>query len=69
VDGKRSVNVLPAGWYVLANWCDDGIPESTMYRWRAAIRRNLEGQVNDALVAAQELLDAEGLIGRTAEMA
>lgn len=62
VDGKRSLNVLPAGWYCMANWDDDGRPESTLYRWRAGIRRELERQVNEALVAAQEVLDAEGLI-------
>lgn len=62
VDGKRSTNVLPAGWYEMANWDDDGRPESTLRRWRSAIRRDLDGSVNEALVAAQEILDAEGLI-------
>lgn len=62
IDGKRSQNVLPAGWYNMANWDEDGRPESTLYRWRAGIRRDLERQVNDALVAAQEILDEEGLI-------
>ncbi|UHC81676.1 hypothetical protein LS633_25255 [Pseudomonas sp. NIBR-H-19] len=60
--GKRSTSVLPEAWYVLSNWCDEGRPEPTLYRWRTAIRRNLESMVNDALVAAQEVLDAEGLI-------
>lgn len=62
VDGKRSTNVLPAGWYEMANWDDDGRPESTLRRWRSGVRRELDGSVNEALVAAQEILDAEGLI-------
>lgn len=61
-EGKRSVAVLPAGWYDITNWDNDGKPESTRYRWRSGIRKGLEGQVNDALMAAQELLDSEGLI-------
>lgn len=61
-DGKRSVAVLPDAWYDVNRWDDDGKPESTLYRWRSSIRRCLENQVNDALVAAQEILDAEGLI-------
>lgn len=61
-EGKRSTNVLPAGWYVMSNWCNEGKPESTLYRWRSGIRRGLENQVNDALMCAQEILDSEGLI-------
>lgn len=59
---KRSTAVLPAAWYDITNWDNDGKPESTRYRWRSGIRKGLEDQVNDALMAAQELLDAEGLI-------
>lgn len=61
-DGKRSTNVLPEGWYVLSNWCDEGRPEPTLYRWRTAIRKSLDQMVDNALVAAQEVLDAEGLL-------
>ncbi|QHF03321.1 hypothetical protein N015_13255 [Pseudomonas asturiensis] len=61
-DGKRSTNVLPEGWYVLANWCDEGRPEPTLYRWRTAIRKSLERMVDEALVAAQEVLEMEGLL-------
>ncbi|WP_460128206.1 hypothetical protein [Pseudomonas sp. S3_A09] len=61
-EGKRSAAVLPAAWYDIANWDNDGKPESTRYRWRSSIRKALDRQMNDALVAAQELLDAEGLI-------
>lgn len=59
---KRSTAVLPAAWYKIDNWDNDGKPESTRYRWRSSIRKALDDQVNEALTAAQELLDAEGLI-------
>jgi hypothetical protein len=59
---KRSTSVLPAAWYDMANWDNDGKPESTRYRWRSSIRKSLDDQVNEALAAAQELLDSEGLI-------
>jgi hypothetical protein len=59
---KRSTAVLPAAWYNIDNWDNDGKPESTRYRWRSSIRKSLDDQVNEALTAAQELLDAEGLI-------
>lgn len=61
-EGKRSVAVLPAAWYDITNWDNDGKPESTRYRWRSNIRKALDDQVNEALTAAQELLDTEGLI-------
>lgn len=61
-EGKRSASVLPAAWYDITNWGNDGKPESTRYRWRSSIRKALDDQVNEALTAAQELLDAEGLI-------
>jgi hypothetical protein len=54
--------VLPAACYDITNWDNDGKPESTRYRWRSGIRKTLDDQVNEALTAAQELLDAEGLI-------
>jgi len=62
-EGKRSTNVLPASWYDIANWGNDGKPESTRYRWRSGIRKALEDRVNEALVAAQEILDIESLAG------
>ncbi len=61
-DGKRSATVLPAAWYDITNWDNDGKPESTRYRWRSGIRKSLDDLVNEALTAAQELLDVEGLI-------
>ena len=61
-EGKRSAAVLPAAWYDITNWDNDGKPESTRYRWRSSIHKALDDQVNEALTAAQELLDGEGLI-------
>jgi hypothetical protein len=61
-EGKRSAAVLPAAWYDIINWGNDGKPESTRYRWRSSIRKTLDDLVNEALTAAQELLDSEGLI-------
>jgi len=66
VEGKRSVAGLPAAWYDITNWDNDGKPESTRYRWRSQIRTVLDNQVNEALTLAQELLDAEGLIATVA---
>ncbi|WP_332774220.1 hypothetical protein [Pseudomonas sp. ESBL1] len=62
VDGKRSTSVLPAAWYDMSNWDNDGRPESTLRRWRNEIRKALEKEVNDALVEAQHILEAEGLL-------
>lgn len=62
VDGKRSTNVLPAGWYCMDNWSDDPAPVKTQERWRRDIRRSIERQVSEALVEAHEILEAEGLI-------
>ena len=62
LDGKRSTSVLPAGWYVLDNWDSDGRPQKTLERWRRDIRRELERQVDEALMEAHEILEAEGLI-------
>lgn len=64
VDGKRSSGVitLPAGWYDMNNWDPDARPEQTRRRWRGAIRKAMESLVDDALVEAQELLSAEGVL-------
>lgn len=66
VEGKRSTNVLPAAWYELDNWSDEPHPIKTQERWRRDIRKSLESSVDNALQAAQEILDHEGLIGSEA---
>lgn len=62
VEGKRSSNVLPSGWYHMDNWCDDPHPIKTQERWRREIRKALERRVNDALIEVQQMLEAEGLL-------
>jgi hypothetical protein len=62
VSGKRSTTVLPAAWYEMDNWSEEPHPIKTQERWRRDIRKALEREVDEALVAAQTLLDAEGLI-------
>jgi hypothetical protein len=62
VDGKRSTNVLPAGWYEMDNWSDEPVPVRTQSRWRRDISKTIEQEVDRALESAQMLLDAEGLI-------
>jgi hypothetical protein len=61
-DGKRSTNVLPAGWYCMDNWLDEPVPERTQYRWKSAICKDLRRRVDEALTEAQTILDAEGLL-------
>lgn len=62
VEGKRSTSVLPSAWYELDRWDEDGRPQKTLERWRRDIRRDLERQVDQALVEAHEILAHEGLI-------
>ena len=61
-DGKRSTNVLPAGWYEMDNWSNEPHPIKTQERWRRDIRKALESTVDLALVEAQHILEREGLI-------
>lgn len=62
VEGKRSTNVLPAGWYEMDNWTDQPHPIKTQERWRRDIRKALEQAVDAALVEAQHILEHEGLL-------
>jgi hypothetical protein len=66
VEGKRSTNVLPSAWYCMDNWLDEPTAERTQYRWKAAICKELRATVDRALVEAQAVLDAEGLLGSEA---
>ena len=61
-EGKRSTNILPAGWYCMDNWLDEPVAERTQYRWKSAICKELKSMVDKALAEAQGILDAEGLI-------
>lgn len=61
-DGKRSTNVLPAGWYEMDNWSNEPHPIKTQERWRRDIRKALESSVDLALMEAQHILEYEGLV-------
>lgn len=60
--GKRSNSVLPDGWYCMDRWSEEPVPVKTQERWRRQIRRDLEREVDAALVALQEVLEADGLL-------
>ena len=62
VDGKRSTNILPAGWYEMDNWSNEPHPIKTQERWRRDIRKALESSVDLALIEAQHILEHEGLM-------
>ncbi|GAB3479416.1 hypothetical protein [Azotobacter salinestris] len=63
-EGKRSTDmlVLPASFYDMSTWDPEARPERTRRRWRADICKSLEAMVNEALVEAQEILQAEGVL-------
>ena len=47
-------------------WDLDGKPESTRREWRRKIHRVLDEMVDEALVAAEQILNAEGLLAKDA---
>lgn len=61
---KRSTDVivLPARFYDMGAWDNEGTPERTRRRWRANIARDLEQMVDQALALAEEILQAEGVL-------
>lgn len=61
---KRSTDVivLPARFYDMTAWDNEGTPERTRRRWRANIAKDLEQMVDQALALAQEILQAEGVL-------
>lgn len=67
-DGKRSTDmiVLPAAFYDMNTWDQGASPERTRRRWRKAICDVLDEMVGEALVAAEEVLLAEGVLQCTA---
>ncbi|CAD5376726.1 conserved hypothetical protein [Pseudomonas sp. OF001] len=65
VDGKRSTRdliVLPREFYDMNTWDTDGRPEQTRRRWRLGIHKVLEEMVCEALVEAEKILEAEGVL-------
>ncbi|WCD79162.1 hypothetical protein [Pseudomonas sp. TUM22785] len=64
VDGKRSCDmiVLPRSFYDMNSWDLEARPEQTRRRWRGDVRKRLDEMVEEALIAAGEILEAEGLL-------
>lgn len=56
------VIALPDSFYDMNSWDTDGTPDSTRRRWRADITTKLDEMVSEALDAAQELLQMEGVL-------
>lgn len=64
VQGKRSTDmiVLEDWFYDMSNWESGGRPEQTRRRWRLGIRNVLEEMAYEALRAAAQILEAEGVL-------
>ena len=61
-DQQGDLIVLPDSFYDMNTWDLEAAPESTRRRWRADINEKLDGLVSDALVEAEAILAAEGLL-------
>ncbi len=61
---KRSgeMIILAESNYDMATWDSQGLTERTYQRWSKAIRDNLESMVDEALVEAQHMLEAVGVL-------
>ncbi|SHM77679.1 hypothetical protein [Phytopseudomonas punonensis] len=68
LDGKRSADmiVLPPEFYDFNRWDPDANPERTRRRWRQGVGQVLEDMVTDALAAAEQVLEQEGVLARSA---
>ena len=62
--GKRSsdVLILDDWFYDMSNWDSEARPEPTKRRWRQGVRCVLEEMEREAIAAAEEILQAEGLL-------
>lgn len=54
--------VLAPSNYDMNTWDSQGLTDRTYQRWNKAIKRSLNGLVNEALAQAQETLEAIGLL-------
>ncbi|MBX8534550.1 hypothetical protein K5D33_07405 [Pseudomonas cichorii] len=54
--------VLAESNYDMTNWDSQGLTERTYQRWNKAIKGALESLVNEALVEAQHMLEAVGVL-------
>ena len=58
--------VLADSNYDMTTWDNQGLTERTYQRWNKAIRAQLEGFVSEALIEAQHLLEAVGVLDKEA---
>lgn len=63
-EGKRSTDmiVLPGHFYDMNNWDTEATPERTRRRWKADVNSTLNQMEEEALIAAGEILDSEGVL-------
>ncbi|MBO9552205.1 hypothetical protein [Pseudomonas sp.] len=63
-EGKRSSDmiVLPSQFYDINRWDPDARPERTRRRWKKGVEDVLEEMIDEALKAAAEVLNFEGLL-------
>ncbi|WP_443191389.1 hypothetical protein [Pseudomonas indica] len=63
-EGKRSTDmiVLSKAFYDMSSWDLDGRPEPTRRRWRQKVNEVLDEMAAEALVAAGEILQREGVL-------
>lgn len=61
-DKPGEMIVLADSNYDMTNWDSQGLTERTYQRWNKAIKEGLESLVNEALVEAQHMLEAVGVL-------
>jgi hypothetical protein len=61
-DKPGEMIVLANSNYDMTNWDSQGLTERTYQRWNKAIKEGLESLVNEALVEAQHMLEAVGVL-------
>ncbi|WAH56563.1 hypothetical protein LZ023_26655 [Pseudomonas silvicola] len=67
IDGKRSTGVLNTDIYDMNRWDDNrGTPERTRRHWRAKISETLHELLNEAIAAAERLLEEQELFSQEA---
>lgn len=61
---KRSTDmiVLPAEFYDINNWDNQGLNRTTYWRWKKSIEKVLDEMVTEALAASTKILEEEGVL-------
>lgn len=65
-DRPGEMIVLAASNYDMTTWDDQGLTDRSYRRWNQAIKGSLEALVNEALVEAQHMLEAVGVLASEA---